>query len=694
MASGGDKKRLQPTSEDEQNVSLSQVTQEHSLTPFPGKEWPGNNSPLPSEDGKWDEPIATADVTDDKEVEFFIRIGQKNKKSEDKYKVFGKLNDSVYKSLIKNEAVEKALKERPEEEMRVSINRMFIDGVSNTYVNLGTPLKCLPKNSHLHITFYKSSENRDDLQRYNKSIDQECFTFYISVMGIEKKRIVKPNYGAKKDGSLLVFGTRGDTVYDVLSNDGRFLSWVKDNNWTLVKDETNYVKTYPVEKVANQKFKVCVHKNKPTAHHKGLEEKKKKKDATKECKQKPPSKKRPHHLDTTQEGAQTSSADDKFLEPEMPKRSRKRTPAGSKPEQGQFYILKKYVLKTYTFFTRENHLISHFFQREEEKAREQGTELFHLHHEKFGKVTEDAMTCKSFKTLATLLDSIGYICVNYNGKSVSGTCFVFWDRYILTCRHVFDLIMTQVEEQKWAQAISENSFVTFTDENPFESQERYAIEAWFDVSSIPLDYAVLKLKGNEIPKGLFKQKQSTETPHDGTVFIIGHPQGGLKKVDFCTVIPLTERENTYQTVLQDRKKPGCNPTNCPENLPEFNPTNCPENKTKCVHMFSHKRFRENSMMNSEDYLTYHTSFFSGSSGSPVLDASGRLVALHAAGFAYKYRHQQQSVIEYGYSISSIHEDMVHNHGSWYNSLFPYQQDVEMESSDDSSQSFRLQGIRL
>ncbi|XP_051821081.1 serine protease FAM111A-like [Antechinus flavipes] len=677
MESGGDKKVLQPTSNDERNMSMSNMVKQEQLLPYTGKEELGNNTSLSSEDGKCNEPIATADVTDDTEVEFSIKIRQKNKKSEDKYMVFGKPNDSVYKMIIKNEIVENELKKRPKEEMRVSIDETREDGTFTIYLNLGMPLKCLPENSHLHITFFNSNEDQDDLQKYNKTIGQKCFTFYISVTGMEIKKIIKPKYDAPKYDYLLVFGTGGDTVGDALRNDGRFLPWVTGDSWTLVKDETNYPNTYPMEKVANQKFKVCVHKNKKTiAHENGSE---KKTTTTKKCKQKPHSKEQPDHLDTTQEGAQSPSADDKFLKPEMLKEDRKRIPAGSKPEQSQFYILKEYIFKTYTFFTRENNLISHFFQTEEEKVREQDIGLFNLHQEKYGKVTEDATTSKNFKTLATLLDSIGYICVNYNGQSVSGTCFVFWDRYILTCRHVLDLIITQVEEPNWAQAISENSFVTFTDENPSESPKRYTIEAWFEVSSIPLDYAVLQLKGNEIPKGLFKQKQNTETPHDGTVFIIGHPEGWLKKIDICMVIPLAERENTYQTVLQDRKKPECNPTNCPEN------------KTKCVHMFSPKSFREHKVMDSEDFLTYHTSFFSGSSGSPVLDASGRLVALHAAGFSYTYQQQQQSIIEYGYSINSIHEDMVHNHGSWYNLLFPYPQDVEMESCDDSPQGFCLQG---
>ncbi|XP_068964157.1 serine protease FAM111A [Petaurus breviceps papuanus] len=608
------------------------------------------------------EQVVTEHPTDDTKVEFLITMPQKNKHSEAIYKVYGKPNDSVYATLMRKEAVQNELKKRPKEEMRVSTG-----GTPKIYMNLGMPLKSLPKDSHLHITFVKSEKGQNNEVRYSQSIDKECFTFYILGEGRKKKKIVKSNSGAKSDDYLCVYGINGETIYEAMCNDDRFLSWVTENKWTLVEGRVKYDNDEPVKNVADKKFEVIVNENKTKNLPKGQEQKGK--EMT--LQQNSNSEQQKDDLDTAQKGAQSTNVDGKFLKPDMAKGASEPILSGSKPKESKLCFFEQLILKIYNFFTEENNWIRNFFEIEVENAGIRGKKLFNLYMEQFGKVTENAMTSKSFKTLAPLVDSIGYIHLSKNENYTCGTCFVFWDRYILTCRHVLEGIIDGVDENVWAQTISENSFVTFTDEDPKHSSKIFYIEPWFEVSSISLDYAVLKLKGDEIPKALFKQNQSTELPCNGIIFIIGHPEGKVKKIDICTVISLADREKNCLTTLQDRQKPECNAANCPKNNKE----------DRCIHMFSMKSLDETGMMNCQDHLTYNTSFFCGSSGSPVLDASGRLVAMHAAGFKYYYQGQKQSVIEYGPSIHSIHNDMKQNHESWYNLLFPYQRDIEMVNAD-------------
>ncbi|XP_043827716.1 serine protease FAM111A-like [Dromiciops gliroides] len=657
MEAEGDKELRLPTSNDEQDMPVSRkVKQEPLLTQPPGKECPGNNSL----GGKWSEQLASAHPTDDTRIEFDIEIDQKHKHTKDSvYKVYGQVHDSVYTALMTSDAVKNELNKRPNEEMIV-----YISGNNKRYVNVEMPLKCLPKNSHLHMTFIKGKTSKNNFQQYDK-IDQKYFTFYISVVGRERKKIVKSNYLHKNGGILWVCGIKGQVLGDILCNDGRFLDWVNEDNWILVKDKIKYEKTTPVEKVADQEFEVIVHK-KQCPMGQGQKHNK----MTLQQNSKP--KEQIDYLVTTQKGEQLVTVDSNFTKPEVVKGARKLILSGSKPKKSKFYVSEKIIIE----IRKEESLIKNFFEEESKRTGKGGIELFNLHREEFGKVIEDAMTSKTFKTLATLVDSIGYIHVTSN-ESCCGTCFVFWDKYILTCRHVLNNIIKGVKEEDLAQKISESLFVTFTDENPKNSLKRFVIEPWFEVSSEHLDYAVLKLKfpegsplkENEIPQGLFKQKQSTELPCNGTVFIIGHPEGEVKKIDTCRVIPIAEKAQNCLTVLQDRQKAKCNTKNCSRG------------KERCIHMFSLGSFKD-TPIEMEDCLTYHTSFFFGSSGSPVLDTSGRLVALHTAGFSYSYQGQKQSVIEFGFSINSILNDMVQNHKSWYNSVFPYQQDVEMVNADD------------
>lgn len=97
-------------------------------------------------------------------------------------------------------------------------------------------------------------------------------------------------------------------------------------------------------------------------------------------------------------------------------------------------------------------------------------------------------------------------------------------------------------------------------------------------------------------------------------------------------------------------------------------------------MYTQSSFQE--IAHNADVITYDTSFYFGSSGSPVFDSYGSLVAMHTAGFAYEYQHEISSIIEFGSAMKSILLDIKKNNSKWYEEVCVNQQEVEMESDED------------
>ncbi|KAM6158197.1 LOW QUALITY PROTEIN: serine protease FAM111A [Rhynchocyon petersi] len=268
---------------------------------------------------------------------------------------------------------------------------------------------------------------------------------------------------------------------------------------------------------------------------------------------------------------------------------------------------------------------------------------------------------KEHRDFSRFGQSVGYMLWDNNGNSGCGSCFVFRGPYILTCRHVIDLIVGEgVEVGQWAGMISQCVKVTFAYEEPGEREKDYfSIEPWFEVSDKALDYAVLKLKdGQQMPEGLYAGHYSV--PLNGRLRIIGHPDGKVKSTDNCVVIPLSQREEKCQQHVDARAAEGC--------------------YAPYVHMQTEKSFKE--IIGNPTVITYDTSFYFGSSGSPVFDSKFSLVAMHTAGYKYDYQCGVSSIIEFGVTMKAIIDHMKLNHREWYEDACPYQPDVEMVSDED------------
>lgn len=66
-----------------------------------------------------------------------------------------------------------------------------------------------------------------------------------------------------------------------------------------------------------------------------------------------------------------------------------------------------------------------------------------------------------------------------------------------------------------------------------------------------------------------------------------------------------------------------------------------------AHMYTQNSFRE--ILHNPNVVTYDTTFYWGSSGSPVFDSHSSLVAMHTAGFIEIYRERTFHIIEFDHS---------------------------------------------
>ncbi|XP_062823216.1 serine protease FAM111A-like [Anolis carolinensis] len=322
------------------------------------------------------------------------------------------------------------------------------------------------------------------------------------------------------------------------------------------------------------------------------------------------------------------------------------------------YSFKSDLLNAYPDLEKQSEIINNFFQNVRKQPKHKN-DIFRVYKEAFCKEKKNSIPVKLAYLHVNLSHSVGYIMWDKFLKKGSATCFVLCDKYILTCHHVVKFIVGEgVEEKDWARKISQSACVTFSyvDSHPNSDPGNwFELEEWFEISDMDLDFAVLKLKENENksspPDGLVEF--TFDLPCNGLIDIIGHPDGETKQIDGCSVINVNERpEELLHRVQQEQE------TQCIE-------CGIDANGTKCIHLYNPRGFPE--AIDNHNTVTYDTSFFHGSSGSPVFDRNGRLVAMHAAGYLYRGKCKEKSIIEFGYSMMSILAVIEKKNKSWYDS---------------------------
>ncbi|XP_012884400.1 PREDICTED: protein FAM111A [Dipodomys ordii] len=349
---------------------------------------------------------------------------------------------------------------------------------------------------------------------------------------------------------------------------------------------------------------------------------------------------------------------------EVERKAKRKVTAPAPNLEPEEKVLKEYIVKEYPSLRSESKKIREYIkEKAEQRKKGKKTSLFTLHRRNFGKLTKNATLVKVHKFLSQLGDSVGFLLWDNNGNMGCATCFVFSGPFILTCRHVInDIVGKGIEPSQWADIIGQCVKVIFNyEEVPVKEENCFFLEPWFQISDGTLDYAVLKLKADGQPVPLGLRDKIAPLPLNGLMYIIGHPQGESKRTDGCAVIPQSEREQKYKENIQAGEAVGCNFP------PHF------------VYMHTQNSFQK--IAHNPDVLTYDTTFYWGSSGSPVFDSQGSLVAMHTAGITCEYQHGILNIIEFGSSMESILSDMKQKDEAWYNEVCVQPQDVEMLSQD-------------
>nr|XP_046192991.1 serine protease FAM111A-like [Oncorhynchus gorbuscha] len=409
---------------------------------------------------------------------------------------------------------------------------------------------CLIKKDELLVifTFPKSKtpaidEKRELAQGKEQQQKSSFVTFCVGVTGgknITSKEVLKhPKH--KHFSPLCIYAKCGDTVKSALEADGRFSDIVFAETCTLCEEpqkQTNITMSTVVNKLKDRRFQIFL--KEPTNR-----------EVLGTTKSKISDTRFKSEGDTTQPSQSNSSAKSE----EGPSQSNSSAKSEEGPSVGnmtqerqeiQANKKQKYIpmpdsreihqILCDQFKRLQDHMKSRYPQEKSE------SEVIELMREEFGKKPESFTEVYRLTELAEVTTSVCKV----EHEFIEGTGFLLFDNFILTNGHLF-----KDEGVLQGKRLSVPTTVTFNFDNPLGSGQwkvnvkpevvalQYGVDRW----RRQVDYAILELstplKGYKLPPGVLQKYGPV--PQTGGIYIVGHPDGGVKKMDSTTIIEVEQR---------------------------------------------------------------------------------------------------------------------------------------------------------
>uniref|UniRef100_A0A8B9GVH4 Si:ch1073-475a24.1 n=1 Tax=Astyanax mexicanus TaxID=7994 RepID=A0A8B9GVH4_ASTMX len=261
------------------------------------------------------------------------------------------------------------------------------------------------------------------------------------------------------------------------------------------------------------------------------------------------------------------------------------------------------------------------------KAREHLTkpaEVQKILREEYDKSAQSFSEVKRVKQLMELSNSV---CQLRSEGSALGTGFLLFDRFILTNAHVVKKIEPFTHKLQ-------HSVTAVFDFEDLDMGKKLAVKESVvavyygkDQMGQHLDFALLELAEDAKPPNCQELlKNYSPPPIRGGICIIGHPDGGVKRMDPCFII---EKDHLEQAENKHRQE-----------------------NSEFLHVITQQCLTKEWEYHFTQ-ISYDSCFFYGSSGSPVFNDNCQLIGVHTGGYAYPQGKKTRSVMEYALPMLPI-----------------------------------------
>eukprot|EP00063_Salmo_salar_P034559 XP_014009394.1 PREDICTED: protein FAM111A-like isoform X2 [Salmo salar] len=451
-------------------------------------------------------------------------------------------------------------------------------------------------------------------------------TFSIETTGGKnsKSKPILRNKQLQSYGPLCIYAKQEEEVKKALRNDGRFSDIVFEQKCQLSERLTgSKVSMGQIAKKLNgRNFEICLTKRKEET-----ETKMETSDSTIKTLVN-------SEGDRTQMTPSTLTTETSDVGESSSRRKQKRK-SNPMPDHGEILTILR---------NQFDDLVKQMESRREDSQKKTLPEELDLMKQEFGKIRQKFSEVHRVKKLIKLGASVCQVIVE-GVQGVQGTGFVLFDNYILTNGHLFG------ENVRKNMQLLVDVSVKFNYENPNGSDvnvikaKTLLIDFQHGLQGKHyMDYAILEMEPlknkqqKKVPPGLLREYGPV--PACGGACLIGHPGGLVKQMDPTSIIGSEIREEAANKYKRENGHAIFTINDAVE-----------ENK---------KRHEDVMQENKDDFVTYNTSFFHGSSGSPVFDDLGRVFGMHTGGFDYKDKRTQstQSVLEYALPLFTILQNFV------------------------------------